>query len=101
MLAADYKYNSSLELEGDLEALKFVDLEREGLAEYKTYLQKLGITYGSQPAYSSEAFTPANNSVALSSGSFETNNNSSQYDNSSNYQSNYGSSAGVPESSYY
>lgn len=30
------------ELEGDLEALKLVDLDREGLGEYKSYLQKLG-----------------------------------------------------------
>ena len=43
VLAADYKSNSHYELEGDLDALKMVDLESEGLTEYKHYLKRLGI----------------------------------------------------------
>jgi len=37
VLAADYKYVSNV-LEGDLHALKLINLEREGLGEYKHYL---------------------------------------------------------------
>lgn len=42
-LAADSDYNGLYELEGDLQALKLVDLDREGLSEYKAVLKKLGI----------------------------------------------------------
>lgn len=45
ILAADYQYNSVHELEGDVRALSFVDLDREGLSEYRSLLTKLGITY--------------------------------------------------------
>lgn len=38
VLAADYKYNPLHELYGDLSALKLIDLEREGLGYYKSYL---------------------------------------------------------------
>jgi len=41
VLAANYAYNTLHELEGDVEALKLVDLEREGLGEYRAYLQRL------------------------------------------------------------
>lgn len=41
-LAADYKFNSIYELEGEVEGLKYVDLEKEGLAEYRPQLLKLG-----------------------------------------------------------
>ena len=41
-LAADYKYNSVHELEGQLEGLKYIDLEKEGLGEYRAQLIKLG-----------------------------------------------------------
>ena len=40
-LAATHRYNPIHELEGDVEALKLVDLDREGLSEYKPYLQRL------------------------------------------------------------
>ena len=40
-LAANFKYNSFYELEGDVEELKRVDLDKEGLSEYKDYLAKL------------------------------------------------------------
>lgn len=45
VLAADYKYNTVLELEGQLEAFKYVNLDREGLTEYKAQLDRLGISY--------------------------------------------------------
>lgn len=45
VLAADYKYNTVHELEGEVAALKLVDLDREGLSEYRSYLQRLGISY--------------------------------------------------------
>lgn len=45
-LAADEaakKRSNVPELEGDLDALRLVDLEREGLSEYRPFLSKLGI----------------------------------------------------------
>lgn len=39
VLAADVKKTVPYELEGDIEALKLVDLDKEGLAEYKNYLK--------------------------------------------------------------
>ena len=47
ILAADYQYNSVYELEGDVQALRLIDLDREGLSEYKNIVQRLGITDGS------------------------------------------------------
>jgi hypothetical protein len=41
VLASDYQYNGMYELEGDLDALSLVDLEREGLGEYRPFLQRL------------------------------------------------------------
>ena len=43
VLASDYKYDSKFELEGDIEALKLIDLEREGLSEYRPALNQLEI----------------------------------------------------------
>lgn len=54
VLAANYRYNTVHELEGDLQALRLIDLDREGLAEYRSYLSKLGISYDARFA-SSEA----------------------------------------------
>jgi hypothetical protein len=45
VLAADYQYNTVHELEGDLAAFKLVDLNREGLTEYRPQLQRQGIDY--------------------------------------------------------
>ncbi len=39
ILASDYKSKQVPELEGDLEALKLVDLDQEGLAEYRPQIQ--------------------------------------------------------------
>ena len=43
VLAADYKSSGIHELEGDLHALKLIDLDREGLGEYRQYLARLGV----------------------------------------------------------
>lgn len=53
VLAANYRYNSIHELEGDLQALRLIDLDREGLAEYRSYLSKLGISYDASAASAS------------------------------------------------
>jgi hypothetical protein len=45
VLAADYTYNKVHELEGELEAFRFVDLDREGLSEYREQLERLSIRY--------------------------------------------------------
>ena len=39
VLASDYKYQVVPELEGNIEALKLINLEKEGLTEYK-YLNR-------------------------------------------------------------
>lgn len=52
VLAANYRYNRVHELEGDLQALRLVDLNREGLSEYSSYLQSLGISYDARYASS-------------------------------------------------
>jgi hypothetical protein len=53
VLAADTQQSSIYELEGDVEALKYVDLDKEGLSEYRAFLSKLGISYAGRatPAY--------------------------------------------------
>ena len=53
VLAADYTYNKVHELEGEVEALRLIDLDREGLGEYKEQLERLSIRY----AGSSSSFT--------------------------------------------
>lgn len=40
-LAANYYYNPVHELEGDVDALRLINLDREGLSEYKSYLANL------------------------------------------------------------
>jgi hypothetical protein len=40
-LAANSKYSELYELEGDVEALNLVDLEKEGLGQYRNYLNSL------------------------------------------------------------
>ena len=42
VLAKDSEKNAVFELEGDLEAFKYVDLEKEGLLEYRAQLNHLG-----------------------------------------------------------
>ncbi len=59
-LAATHRYNPLHELEGDVEALKLVDLDREGLSEYKPYLQRL---FNKQP----ESATSSSSNIFSSS----------------------------------
>ena len=40
-LAADCPYIDEYELEGDFYALSFIDLAKEGLIQYKRFLQKM------------------------------------------------------------
>jgi len=40
VLASEFNYPSLLDLEGDLHALNLIDLDREGLGEYKEWLQR-------------------------------------------------------------
>jgi hypothetical protein len=42
VLAAEYVAPSLIELEGDVQALNLIDLEREGLAEYRAFLARFG-----------------------------------------------------------
>jgi hypothetical protein len=44
-LAADYEHDGVHELEGDLQAFRLVDLDAEGLSEYRPQLQRQGINY--------------------------------------------------------
>jgi hypothetical protein len=61
VLAADYRYNPVHELEGDLEGLRLVDLDREGLSEYRDQLERLSIRYSaSQSATSSTTYFGSN-----------------------------------------
>jgi hypothetical protein len=43
VLAADYKAKELHELEGDLHALKLINLDTEGLGGYRSYLARLGV----------------------------------------------------------
>jgi len=56
VLAANYRYNTLHELEGDVQALRLIDLDREGLAEYRAYLQRLGISYDASFSATSASF---------------------------------------------
>jgi hypothetical protein len=87
VLAADYKYNALHELEGEVSALKLVDLEREGLGEYRSYLQRLGISYvGASNVNSTlSQFAPAS---------------ASSYGDSVNHSTSHAGS-GVADGSYY
>lgn len=55
VLAAEYKGKSLIELEGQLEGFSLVDLDKEGLGEYKVYLSGLGFSFLSTAAASSAA----------------------------------------------
>jgi hypothetical protein len=63
VLAADYKSSELHELEGDLHALKLVNLDAEGLGGYRSYLARLGVL---EKAYQ----------IIQASGSFESRRNS-------------------------
>ena len=61
VLAAEYSASSLLELEGDIQALSLIDLEREGLAEYRAYLARFSsnVTVSSTPAPVASSFSIA------------------------------------------
>lgn len=44
VLASECPYNAVHELEGDIDALRLIDLEREGLSEYKAVLNKQSVS---------------------------------------------------------
>ncbi len=52
-LAANHRYSQIHELEGDIDALRLVDLDREGLSEYKPYLEQFFKATASQMSTSS------------------------------------------------
>ena len=64
VLAADYKYNQVHELEGDMHALKLVDLDKEGLGQYREQLVRMGISrpigFGSGSSAAATIPTPTN-----------------------------------------
>ena len=62
VLAADYRYRSVLELEGQLEAFQYVNLDSEGLSEYRAQLLALGIR--DLGASGSASFSSSSSSVS-------------------------------------
>ena len=54
VLAADHHYNA-YELEGDVQALRFIDLDREGLSEYKQLVKRLELGQNSSSSSSSNS----------------------------------------------
>ncbi len=65
VLAADYKPKSIVELEGDLEALKLVDLDHEGLSEYKNLISNLKNDYLSTSSSTCVPMSSSGSSGAL------------------------------------
>jgi len=57
VLAANYKAAAFYELEGDVEALKLIDLDKEGLSEYKAYLAKFGASSSAAASVDVSAFS--------------------------------------------
>jgi hypothetical protein len=56
VLAAEYSAPSLVELEGDIQALGLIDLEREGLSEYRAFLTRFG----------SASYTSSSSNVSIS-----------------------------------
>lgn len=65
-LAANHRYSQIHELEGDIEALKLVDLDREGLGEYKHYLEQFFKATGSQMSQTSTSTSTSSDIFASS-----------------------------------
>lgn len=67
-LAAGYQYNATYELEGQLEAFKFVNLDSEGMTEYRAQLLAKGIRdIGAGAASSSSAASYSVSSLGMAS----------------------------------
>jgi hypothetical protein len=75
VLAADYRYKSVLELEGQLEGFQHVNLDSEGLSEYRAQLLALGIrdlgASGSASSLSSASSASASGVAAAASAVFD------------------------------
>jgi hypothetical protein len=65
VLAANHQYNSLHDLEGDLDALRLIDLDKEGLSEYREFLSKFNSSSGSR-AGSQTGYTSASVSTGIS-----------------------------------
>jgi len=81
ILAANQQASSVYELEGDLQAFRFVDLEREGLSEYRAQLQRLNISFSSAASAGGAAVSLNQSGAALSGSSASY---SASYSSSSN-----------------
>lgn len=91
VLAADYQYNQVHELEGDLHALRLIDLEREGLGEYRAQLARLGINYVGAAGLAAEMNALSNVSHSNSqsqSHHYHQYSNHNQFNNNNNNNSN-------------
>ena len=65
VLAADFRYKSVLELEGQLEGFQYVNLDSEGLSEYRAQLLARGIRdLGASGAASASASSASASGVA-------------------------------------
>jgi Ca2+-binding EF-hand superfamily protein len=67
ILAADYKPKNVHELEGDLDALNLIDLDNEGLSEYKQYLKNFGKSGTSAAAHALSTVLSAAAAAVLAS----------------------------------
>jgi hypothetical protein len=68
VLAADYRPKELIELEGQLEGFQYVDLDKEGLGEYRSYLSQLGINdLGAAAAAAAETASVASTKVSAAS----------------------------------
>jgi len=69
VLAADYRYNPVFELEGQLEAFQYIDLDREGLSEYRAQLERRGIRLNSSGFAASTVISAATTQASVNSSS--------------------------------
>jgi Ca2+-binding EF-hand superfamily protein len=66
ILASEYVGSGIYDLEGDIEALKLIDLEKEGLIEYKSYVEKVSSSYSYSTTSSSTNRVSAGKSIVNS-----------------------------------
>jgi hypothetical protein len=55
LLAAESQTQTFYELEGDVQAMRLVDLDKEGLSEYREYLARMGISYTASSSFAASA----------------------------------------------
>jgi hypothetical protein len=63
VLAAEYKAASLIDLEGDVQALNLIDLDREGLGEYRAWLQKWLQSSGASASASAQVVVSSSSSA--------------------------------------